>query len=139
MQTQNSLKVYEKAKELIGQNLCTNEQLGCMETVNEIFRQALGASIGGGSSTQAALPFLRDTSEFEQQSISDALPGDVIISPTNSPGAKFIHGHVGIIAKYGILSNSSADGRLHENYDIQTWIDYFGHFGGFPVYIFRKI
>ncbi len=139
MQTENSKKVYETAKSLIGYNLCTNAQLGCAETVNEIFKRALGQPIGGGSSTQAMYPFLKDVVHFKEVSIGEEQPGDVIISPTGSPNTKFAHGHVGIIAQYGILSNSSSDGRLHENYDLETWQRYYGEQGGYPVYIFRPL
>jgi len=123
----------------VGNKLCTDPILGCAETVNAIFKMALGAPIGGGSSTMLMLPFLKDTTRFSETTPALALPGDVIISPTGFGNGKLDHGHVGIIAKYGILSNSSADGRLHEVYDIDTWTKYYHGVGGFPVRIFRVL
>lgn len=136
-QTSNSLKVYNTAKSLIGQALAPDPVLGCAETVNIIFKQAIGVEAGGEASTQAMYTALQDTKRFTFITRCNALPGDIIISPTGL--GKYPHGHVGIVAIYGILSNSSSDGRLHENYDIDTWTNYFERQGGFPVLFFRVI
>ena len=138
-QTQNSIRVYNMAAANLGKNLCTNGELGCAETVNRIFKMALGEEIGGGASTFNMMPFLKDMLRFKEVTPDLALPGDVIISPTNFGNGKLAHGHVGIVAKYGILSNSSADGRLHEVYDMATWTSYYHDVGGFPVRIFRVL
>lgn len=138
-QTPNSIRIYNTAAAHVGENLCVDKELGCATTVNYIFEMALGAPIGGNASTMLMLPFLKDKMRFSETTPALALPGDVIISPTGSGNGKLDHGHVGIIAKYGILSNSSADGRLHEVYDIDTWTKYYNGVGGFPVRCFRCV
>lgn len=138
-QTLDGNKVYDTAKNNIGNNLCSNKVLGCAETVNKIFEMALGDPIGGDSSTQAMMPFLLNRNCFMEVFLGDQLPGDIIISPTGSGDGTLEHGHVGIIAIYGILSNSSSDGRLHENYDVETWNNYYHIYGHFPVRFFRVL
>jgi len=141
-QTANSLKVYETAKAAIGTMLVPPELavLGCAATVNQIFQNALGAPIGGGPSTFSMMPFLTNPDSFTEVEETACLPGDVIISPTgyaNPVNPNMPHGHVGIVAMYGILSNSSGDGRLHENYDLTTWKERYAVLGGYPVRFFR--
>lgn len=137
-QTESSKKVYETAKSLLGQNLATNGALGCAETVNIIFHKALGVSIGGGTSTTLMYPFLKNEKKYARIR-GNPLPGDVIISPTSSGDGTVQHGHVGIVAKFGILSNNSNDGRLRELYTIDSWYKSFMCKGHFAVEIYRVL
>lgn len=135
----NARRVYLMAKSLIGQHLSgDNAMLGCATTVNNIVQRALGAPIGGGASTAAMYQVLKTDPRFE--SVTDPLAGDIVISPTGTSGwGPQQHGHCGIVMEYGICSNSSEDGTLHENYTIASWNDFFGRAFKFPVYYFRFV
>lgn len=114
--------------------------LGCAETVNELARRAWGSPIGGGLSTAALWECLKNTARFAEIALADALPGDIVISPTGSvAGAKLAHGHVGVVAAYGILSNESESGTVEENYNMQAWQDYYTKYGGLPTLIYRAL
>lgn len=139
----NAAKLYEQAKKLIGTDASPNDaapdNLACAETVNRIVALALGAPIGGGTSTYAMWQVLRsDSKRWTPIMGSEALPGDIIISPTGgTTNARLEHGHVGIVAKHGILSNNSENGLLCENYDIPTWKRYYSGFGLLPTLFYR--
>ncbi len=143
IQTQNSTTVYNTAKSCLEKNLCADKVLGCAETVNAIFETALGSPIGGGASTHLMyLCLTRNPSigPLKFIEVTDPLPGDIIISPTGyGNNAVMPNGHVGIVAKYGILSNNSENGLLQEYYTIQTWSDRYQTKGGYPVYYFRVL
>lgn len=138
MQTKNSEKVFLTAKSLLGQKLSgTESELGCAETVNNIFQEALGCPVGGDYSTYDMYQSLQDKSRFEL--VSAPLAGDVVISPTGYGRSPDMHGHVGIVALYGILSNRSADGCLHEDYNLDSWHEFFVVRGGFPMEFYRVL
>jgi len=142
-ETINSLKVYTEAKSLLGTVVAPLNaedgygMFGCAITVNTIFKKALGAPIGGGYSTHDMFDFLKDTQTFDSVLLEDALPGDVIISPTGYSVDPSRHGHVGIVGKFGILSNNSETGHLEENYTLSQWKQIYGVTLGFPVCVFR--
>lgn len=137
-QTENSKKVYATAKACLGENLSGNNPvLGCAKTVNNIFLKALGSPIGGDYSTNLMFKSLQDKTRFDVITTENALPGDVIISPTGYGNGRMPNGHVGIVGVYGILSNNSEDGELHENYTVQTWVHIYQGVGGFPALFFR--
>ena len=141
--TPNSTLVYNTAKALLGTQVAPkNAQdgfgvVGCAITVNLIFQQALGHQIGGGYSTHDMFIFLKDLTKFDSILPEEALPGDVIISPTGYSAFNSPHGHVGICGKFGILSNSSESGLLEENYTVPQWRSIYGTTLGFPVCCFR--
>lgn len=134
-------QVYRSGTKVIADNAADDYGiLGCAETVNELARRAWGAPIGGGLSTAAMWECLKDASKFAPLEVLEALPGDIIISPTGSvQGAKLAHGHVGVVAEYGILSNDSELGSLQESYDMQAWQDYYTKYGGLPTLIYRPL
>lgn len=134
-QTMNSLKVYLMAKQCLGQNLCEDKMLGCAETVNAVFEAALGSPVGGGASTFLMYQVLKSSPRFKQ--VIAPLAGDIIISPTGTGTGGLLNGHVGIVGIYGILSNDSYTGLLEEKYTKQTWADYYGKQGGFPILYYR--
>lgn len=138
----SAAKIYEKAKSLLGTDAspldAAPDSLACAETVNRIVSLALGTPIGGGTSTYSMWQCLRASAKWVTVISSDALPGDIVISPTGGvTGARLEHGHVGIVAKHGILSNNSENGLLSENYDIPTWKRYYTQFGGLPTFFYR--
>lgn len=137
-QTENSKKVYEVAKSLIGQNLATTAVLGCAESVNVVFYKVLGKSIGGGSSTAMMYRFLKNKKMFAQIK-GNPLPGDIIISPTGTGNGALAHGNVGIVAKFCIFSNDSADVKFRELFTLDSWYSYYKSKGGFLVEIYRVL
>jgi hypothetical protein len=140
VQTPNSIKVYETAKECLGKNLCENRIYGCAETINAIFQFALGQPIGGLASTYFMYKVLTTTpTRFKQ--VTDPLPGDIIISTTGYGKNEPIipNGHVGIVGRFGILSNNSNDGLLEENYTIPQWQKRYVDQGGYPMNFFRVL
>lgn len=138
-------KIYDTAKSLLGQDASPADQapdsLACAETVNNIVRIATGSPVGGGASTYAMWQVLRTPGgRWRSVIVSEALPGDIIISPTGSiTNARLEHGHVGIVAKFGILSNNSEDGKLSENFDIDSWRRYYTQFGGLATFCYRAV
>lgn len=140
IQTLNSKKLFDTAKANLGQLLSDgNANFGCAITVNNLALKAWGHPIGGGASTNLMYSSLQDTTRFTLIPIANTLPGDIIIAPTGYAKDAAQHGHVGVIAQYGILSNSSEDGRLHEQWTIPRWVDYYVTFLGFPLKIYRVL
>lgn len=139
-QTQNSLKLYETAKANLGQLLSDGDaNFGCAITVNNLAIKAWGHPIGGGASTNLMYTALLDTTRFTKVFLADILVGDIIIAPTGYAKDPNQHGHVGVIGQFGILSNSSEDGRLHEQWTIPLWFSYYVQQYGFPLDIFRVL
>jgi hypothetical protein len=103
--------------------------------VNEVFRQALGTRVGGGASTKLMYEILEKSDRFIP--VEYSLPGDIVISPTGYGNGNLPNGHVGIVGKYGIMSNNSETGFWELNYTLVGWIKQFRTFGGFPVRFYR--
>lgn len=138
-QTMHSIQLYQAGKDNLGKVLSGNDRvLGCAATVNALAKLAWGHDIGGDASTTKMYEALQDETKYEP--VVDPLPGDIIISPTGtSLLGSDIHGHVGIVAYYGILSNSSETGELHENFTVDTWNKYFRDTLQFPVFYYRPL
>ncbi len=133
----NQQVLYDVAKSCLGRDMAlTQNELGCAEAVNAVHKQAFGSEIGGGLSTAAMYAELLTDARF--MATDTPLPGDVIISPTGkgNPGT---HGHVGIVAKYGILSNNSLNGLWQEKYTLDSWYKFYTVKLGFPIYYFRRL
>lgn len=142
-QTMNGQNLYAMAKSLLGKQLGANNAndgygaFACAESVNLVAQKALGKPIGGGASTQAMYQALLNPARF--RSVLEPLPGDIVISETGSSTInKSWHGHCGIVANYGILSNNSEDGKWSENYTIESWEKSFST-RGFPTRFFRVL
>lgn len=139
-QTAKSIALYQTAKANLDQLLSDgNAELGCAITVNNLAIKAWGVPVGGGASTNLMYTALLDTTRFTKVLLADVLAGDVIIAPTGYGQDPSQHGHVGVIGQFGILSNSSEDGRLHEQWTIPLWENYYVETLGFPLAIFRAI
>lgn len=139
-QTTNSEKLYQTAKASLGQVLSDGDaNFGCAITVNNIAQKAWGYEIGGGASTNLMYGFLKDTTKYSVVLLADVLAGDIIIAPTGYATDPTEHGHVGVIGQFGILSNSSEDGEVHEQWNIPRWLAYYVQSLGFPLAIFRAL
>lgn len=135
--------LYKVAVESIGTDASPKDiapdNLGCAETINAIYEKAFGAQIGGDVSTYRLYSCLKNHPYFE--SVSDPLPGDIIISPTgyNSPQNPMKNGHAGFVGENGVvMSNESKNGKFEVNYTIQSWRDKYQTKGGYPVKFFRR-
>jgi hypothetical protein len=107
--------------------------LACAWAVNYVVKIATLQPVGGGVSTILMRDALhaRGTPEFTD--IADALPGDILLSPTaQHPG------HVGIVGEgHLIYSNSTSVRRWRQNYTLETWRDSFVGLHGLELNIFR--
>lgn len=137
--TQNGKKLYLVAKTNIGEEIAQNKELGCAETVNALHLLAFGNEIGGGASTYQLWQALKSRPDFQE--IPDYEAGAIIISPTGTQPAasRLAHGHVGICGYFQIMSNNSLTGVLDTQWTRSSWEQFFGGYGGFPIYYFRKL
>jgi hypothetical protein len=140
-------RFYEAALAALGTDASPKDvapdELGCAETVNEIHYKAFGEYIENpGISTTRLFAAIVDRPDLWVR-VSDAEPGNLIISPTGMsklPSLPIANGHVGIFDRDGIImSNSSATGKFERNYTIQEWVDRYRVKGGYPIYYFKRI
>ncbi len=136
-QTPNSIKVYEAAKAALDKKLASDAELGCVEVANAILIDALGVPIVNSASTIDAFKALQDLSRFIK--VDSPLTGDFIICVSGQGNGVIPHGHIGVIANFGIISNDSDTGLVKEKWDLPSWQDHYGRVGGFPVYYFRAL
>lgn len=119
------------------------DEYGCAESVNEVYKKAFGEYIEnpGISTTKLFAAMVDRADKFIR--VTDAEPGNIIISPTgfsSIPNTPIKNGHVGIFGKdKKIMSNSSASGKFTENYTLDTWINRYRKQGGYPCYFFKCI
>jgi len=139
----NREKLYNMAKSCLGRDASPSDvapdELGCAETINYVYKQTFGKPIATpGISTTQLYETMRRSSKF--QKIEDPLFGDIIISPTGTGhNPQMPNGHVGIVGKYGIMSNSSSNGKFEQNYTLTSWIKRYKVTGGYPVIFFRVL
>lgn len=136
----NREKFYKFAKTKIGQDVSpfdlAPDDLGCVDTINNLYKLCFGSEIKRGIvSTVALYGVLSKDSRFRP--ITEPLEGDIIISVTGTGNGK-IHGHVGV---YGplIMSNDSATGNLKENFTPKSWQDRYSVLGGMKTHYFRIV
>lgn len=142
-QTVNGMKLYYKAKSLLGRVLGADnaaDQYGafaCAESVNRVAFFAFGVEIGGGVSTAGMLEALENKDRFME--VTDALPGDICMCSTGT--SRFgpnLHGHVGIVGNTWNMSNDSETGTWEANYTREMWEASFAA-RGFKTRYFRAL
>lgn len=139
--------LYTVAKNSLGTHQTLNDtvppDVGCAECVSSILKTAgISVPIEGIAGTSALYTWLQNNPRFTQ--VASPQAGDIIISPTTSLG-KISHGHVGIMAMYGvqyvddwgIISNDSDTGLVREKWCLKDWINYYQVYGGLDVCYFR--
>lgn len=141
-QTANSIKVYLMGKQCLDTSLVPNgidPEVGCAASINTLFKRALGKEIGGGASTNLLYQCLtKNIGNYRFTRVDVPLAGDIVISPTSyGTNRNMPHGHVGMVALYGILSNNSNDGFFEEHYSLDTWKQRYVDVGGYPMEFFR--
>lgn len=142
-QTVNSMNIYAEAKACLGQSLVPvgdDPELGCAVSVSVLLNEKCGIPIKVTQSTYELLQELISSPRFREVYIP--IFGDIIISPTGTStisNTPITHGHVGCVAKYGILSNNSYTGLWGENYTLDSWRKRYQVQGGYPVRFFRAV
>lgn len=142
-QTETSLQIYTTAKKLIGVSLVPvgdDPDVGCAISVTVLLKEKCNIPIGETQSTHDLLIELIESPLFKE--VNEPLPGDIIISATGTSqlaGTPIKHGHTGIVAKFGILSNSSLTGLWSENFTLETWTNRYKYQGGYPTRYFRAL
>ncbi len=139
LQNRPTERLYRRAKSSLYKDVApTQNEFGCAEAVNNIFKMEFGQEIGGQTSTALLYDTLRRRDDFSP-TLSPAR-GDICISPTGYGNGKIKNGHTGIVSDWGfIMSNDSNSGLFLENYTIENWERRYGKIGGFPVLFYRKI
>lgn len=135
----NVSKVYTVAKNCLHTHVTLDPtvpaDVGCAEAVSYVLKNAgaIGFPVTGFASTSLLYAWLRNNA----QRVMIPQPGDVVISPSGTSTKGTLHGHTGIVAKFGILSNDSDTGLFMEKYTQSSWQMFFGVKLGFPVLYFR--
>lgn len=137
----NREHLYYVAKECVGTDVTPEDlvpdEVDCADTVCTILNLA-GFDIGYYPYTLNLYKALKNSPHWIQI-FDNYKRGDVIISPT-SLGNGTITGHTGFISDNGkIISNSSSDGIVRENYTLDTWRKRYVEKGGLPLFVFRKL
>lgn len=130
--------IYAAAKITLGTHITLDPtvppDVGCAEAVSYVLLKAgLPMPPKGIAGTSALYAWCQK----HLKAVTDPQAGDVVISPTGMSSKGTPHGHTGIVARYGILSNDSDTGLFLEKYTLDTWKQYFGTKLGFPVFYFR--
>lgn len=137
------IKLYDKAVASLGTDASPNDlapdEYGCAETVSNIIHRAFADFPEEILSTAQLYKALLKHPKFK--GVSDFNFGDVIISPTGYATHPDVipNGHVGIVAKHSIMSNSSATGKFSENFTLSSWDARYRQRGGYPVLFFRRV
>jgi hypothetical protein len=139
MATVTQLRIYNAAAACLEKHITLDPsvpgELGCAEAVSYVLKQAGYILPEEGIAGTAAL-YVWLQQHFTPVSVPQY--GDVIISPSGMSTKGSPHGHTGIVAKYGILSNDSDSGLFLEKYTLASWATYFHTTEGFPVFYFRS-
>lgn len=113
------------------------DRLGCASSLSNVLIKAgvKGLPKLGIGSTAVLHKWLLNNPQFEV--VTSPLPGDIISSPTGTPGARLSNGHMGIVVKHGICSNNSDTGLWSQHWTLPKWIDYYSTKGRIPTTFFR--
>lgn len=110
--------------------------VGCAEAVSYVLKNAHVPNfpVAGFPGTAA----LWQWCQSNMLSVATPQAGDVVISPSGTSSKGVAHGHTGIVAMQGILSNDSDTGLFMEKYTVASWQQFFGVQNGFPVFFYRR-
>lgn len=136
-----SERLYITAVSFIGKDASPNDraddEYGCADSVNCVYKATFGYEIGGGTSTYLMYQVLKNSPKFTK--VTSWERGDIIISPSRYGNGKIV-GHVGIMSDNNkIMSNTSSDGIWRENFTILSWIRRYRDIGELPIMFFRPI
>jgi uncharacterized protein YgiM (DUF1202 family) len=115
--------------------------VACAWMVNKVLKQAIGRTVNGDATASMYDVFETElilAGKAQRVSLDEAIPGDIVLSPTQYTSSGRNTGHVGVIGEGDkIYSNSSSKAKLCQNFTRQSWINYYQTKKGLPVYIYR--
>lgn len=136
--TAHRMALYNLAKSKLGYDIAaTQNELGCAEAVSYLLHTLQVPGFSPTLSTNELYHELLNIKCFAE--VKAPLPGDIIISPTGYSTKGSAHGHVGICAFHGIMSNNSMNGLWEQYYTELSWQQYYAGKLGFPVLYFRYV
>lgn len=116
------------------------DNLACMESLDGVYFAAFGEHLlspANRLSTNLGYKSMLKDPRLELIDNADALPGDMVISPTGYSKKNAKHGHCGIRGKTAYMSNDSNTSLWTANYNLSNWELVFHKTLGFPVIHFR--
>jgi hypothetical protein len=137
-------QIYQEAVNSVGESSKSGPgggNVACAWFVNKILKRSIGTTVNGDSTSTMGQKFntLVAAGRAEEIPLSEALPGDIVISPTEwSPTRNT--GHVGIVGDSNkIFSNSSKQAAWSQNFTKNTWQGYYGSKKGLEVKAYRML
>lgn len=130
------------AKESLGFDASPNDlapdEFACAESITNVMKKVdSGVPILTGTWSLYDYFKLRP-SLFKFLTESEALPGDIILSPTGMGKGKIPNGHVGCVGEDGVvMSNNSKTGKFDTHLTLEKWRARYKILGGYPVFIIR--
>lgn len=136
--------LYTVAASYLGKHITLDPSVpadvGCAEAVSFILAKTgvTGIPSTGFAGTADLYAWLAANNQFSPLPSYEI--GCVIISPSIlQNGVVTVHGHVGIVANYGVLSNDSENGLWSEKLTVGTWLKHYGQVLKLPVYYFKLL
>jgi hypothetical protein len=116
------------------------DELGCVESLCEVLKLAELPHPTIPDETLSTVKFHKWIGKHPSYKATlDLNPGNIILTVTGTGNGKIKNGHVGVIGKDGIYSNTSKDGIWRKNYTIDTWVAYWRTKGGMPIRVYKPI
>lgn len=131
-------KLYRIAKDNLGKDVSpTQNEVGCVESLETIHRLAFGDYISGTANPLLSTIELKKALIKRQDfvRIDNYEVGAIILCVTGESQARS-NGHAGICGKFQIMSNNSRNSLWEANYTLASWKKYYE---GFPIYFYRKL
>lgn len=134
-----SRKFYRIAKENLGRDISpTQNDLGCVESLETIHKLAFGDYIGGKTALLSTIKLkeaLMERKDFVR--VLNYELGAIVLCVTGEDAIwSGKRGHTGICGQYQIMSNNSATSLWDTKYTKKSWEEYYK---GFPIYYFKKV
>lgn len=139
----NQENLYREAKVCLGypQKLDASipNLLACASSLSGVLKKAgfEGLPPHGIGGTEALNMFFSTNAQLQSVPENNAEAGDIIISPSNTPGAVLQHGHCGVVGNSGIMSNDSDTGLWRESWTFTSWVAYYQTYGKLSVLVYR--
>lgn len=130
-------ELYERAKSLLGTDVSpqdlVSDSFACAETVSTLIN-SLNPNFPRVTGTWS----LWDLLKVHADQVQVPQAGDIILSVTGTGNGAIRNGHCGVVGEHEIImSNDSLTGLFKENYTLDSWNNYYGVKGGFPVLFYR--
>jgi hypothetical protein len=139
-QPSNRERLYQAAYDSLGIDMApTENEFGCAEALHHVMRKA-GVK---GLPTRAIVSTIVMDRWLQQHMLEIAepgvKPGDIIMSPSGTPGARLKNGHTGIVGKNSIMSNNSRTYLWDYHWTLPEWKRYYEGQGNIPTRYYRWV